>query len=284
MKAETGFFAAKAPEEEPKPKAPEEEKPMNAKGPKEEEPVKAKLPEEEKPVKSKAPEEEEPVKAKLPEEEKPVKAKCGCGCGGSGGCVKAPDAKELPMKAKAPAESASHYAPRPSDECTPAQQSVAESALSGARTMANRAANSIDAACAPEEPTGPPPAELVNYERWFGEFNMRRAEHVRQTYSAMAGALNGPMLFRCDDQKDLFAYVCPTEPGTIYLGKLFWSRAHGSGLDSHPGILLHELGHHACGTLGDYGYGVGAAEELARDVPDAAVQNADNYEYYAESI
>ena len=238
---------------------------------------------EEKPSKSKAPEEEKPVKTKLPEEEKPVKAKCGCGGGGSGGRVKAAETEEPPLKAKGPAEKSPRQTQRANNDCTPAQQSTAESALSGARTMANRAANSINAACAPDEPTGPPPAELVNYERWFGEFNMRRAEQVRQRFDAMASALGGPMLFRCDDQKDLFAYVCPTEPGIIYLGKLFWTRARGSGRDSHPGILLHELGHHACGTLGDYGYGVDAAQDLAENFPDAAVQNADNYEYYAES-
>jgi hypothetical protein len=284
MKAENAFFTAKAPEEEPKPKAPEEEKPMKGKGPKEEEPVKSKLPEEEKPVKGKAPDKEEPVKAKAPEEEKPVKAKCGCGCGGTGGCIKAPEAKEPPIKAKAPGESAPRYTRPAADACSPAQECAAESALGTARTMAARAANSIDAACAPDEPAGPPPTELANYERWFGEFNMARAEHVRQTYAAIAGALSGPIEFRCDNKMNLFAYVCPSEPGTIYLGKLFWTRTCGSGRDSHPGILLHELGHHAWGALGDFGYGVNAAEDLARDVPDAAVQNADNYEYYAESI
>jgi peptidyl-Lys metalloendopeptidase len=236
---------------------------------------------EEKPSKAKAPEEEKPVKTKLPEEEKPVKAKCGCGCGGSGACVKTD--KEPSMKAKALGNS-SRSAKSSNDECTAAQQAAAQSALSAAGTMARRAAATIDGACGSDEPAGPPPTELINYERWFGEFSMARAQYVRQTYAAIVGAVGRPVLFRCDNQRELFAYVCPTDPGIIYLGKLFWTRGSGSGRDSHAGILLHELGHHAWGSLGDYGYGVDAAQDLAENFPDAAVQNADNYEYYAESL
>jgi peptidyl-Lys metalloendopeptidase len=237
--------------------------------------------EEEKPAKAKKPEEEKPEKTKLPEEEKPVKAKCGCGCGASGKCAKSE--KEASRKAKAPGSSSLRITPS-NDQCTPAQQAAAQSGLSAAGSMAKRAADSIARAGTADEPAGPPPAELINYEHWFGEFTISRAQHVRQTYAAILGALSQPVLFRCDNQRELFAYVCPSDPGIIYLGKLFWTRSSVSGCESHAGILLHELGHHAWGSLGDYGYGVNSAEELARDCPDAAVQNADNYEYYAESL
>ena len=57
--------------------------------------------------------------------------------------------------------------------------------------------------------------------------------------------------------------------------------AEDDGLDSKPGVLIHETSHLALGTE-DHEYGGTACIELAKKDPDSAVMNADSYEYAAE--
>ena len=120
MKEEASFFSAKGLEEEPQAKEPEEQEAPAAK----------------------APEEEEPVKPKQTESEaQPIAAKCSCGCGGSGSRGKSAAPAEQPEQAKAPANGASAdqsagFRAGPAD-CSPAQESVAASAASEARSFAD---------------------------------------------------------------------------------------------------------------------------------------------------
>ena len=48
-----------------------------------------------------------------------------------------------------------------------------------------------------------------------------------------------------------------------------------------PGTIVHETSHLAVPT-GDIKYGEAGAIDLAATHPDLALQNADNYEYFAE--
>lgn len=70
--------------------------------------------------------------------------------------------------------------------------------------------------------------------------------------------------------------------GTITLCPLFFN-ARNEGFDSRPGVILHEVSHLAAGTL-DIAYGRTAALALARKQPDRAAINADNLEYFVETL
>jgi Lysine-specific metallo-endopeptidase len=279
MKEDPSFFSAKEPEEQEIPAA---------KAPEEEEPIKSKAPEEEEPVKSKAPEEEEPVKAKGSKDEvTPVAAKCACGCGGAGTCVKSPDSSPEREQAKAPATQTSaatsssparggHY------DCSPAQENAAASAASRAGSLARRAQQAVgEVASTGDEPES---AATGHYERWFGKIDARRAQLVRDTFGAIASSLGGTLHFHCDSEKNVYAYVRSCGKKEIYLGKLFWSRAGGTGIDSRAGVILHEMAHDVSRLVGDHSYGVADAQDLAMENPERAIRSADNYEYFAESL
>jgi len=70
--------------------------------------------------------------------------------------------------------------------------------------------------------------------------------------------------------------------GTITLCPMFFN-ARNEGFDSRPGVIIHEVSHIAAGTL-DIAYGRTAAMALARKQPDRATINADNLEYFVETL
>ena len=85
--------------------------------------------------------------------------------------------------------------------------------------------------------------------------------------------------------------LCGTRPifgiasltrGTITLCPLFFN-ARNEGFDSRPGVIIHEVSHIAAGTL-DIAYGRIAAMALALKQPDRAAINADNLEYFVETL
>ena len=61
-----------------------------------------------------------------------------------------------------------------------------------------------------------------------------------------------------------------------------------SGLNSQAGTLIHELSHFV--LVGETNkdtseiYGIEEAEQLALDDPEAAQKNAENYQFFAESM
>jgi hypothetical protein len=81
----------------------------------------------------------------------------------------------------------------------------------------------------------------------------------------------------------VFAFVYPTNPYMVYVCGGFWSAAL-TGTDSRAGTLIHEITHFTvvAGT-DDYAYGQSAAMALAVSNANQAVDNADNYEYFAEN-
>jgi peptidyl-Lys metalloendopeptidase len=55
------------------------------------------------------------------------------------------------------------------------------------------------------------------------------------------------------------------------------------GTDSRWGILIHEASHLAANTR-DHAYRPTGALRLAKDNPARAAENADNYEYFVETL
>lgn len=144
-------------------------------------------------------------------------------------------------------------------------------------------------------------AERQRMQRWFGSDPQLHAM-VRARYGQLLGAIRNGILLIKDDtpgQGNTFAYVYVNRPApqpVIYLCGQFWRagqvtwasklkvRKDGRDSDDNPlGVIIHELTHVVLNTK-DYRYGRHDCQELARNEPVKARDNADNYEYFAESV
>lgn len=125
------------------------------------------------------------------------------------------------------------------------------------------------------------------YTTWFGAYNSSRFAHVTSGYSRISSELTSKtvMLDCATGANDsAYAYVYPNDPYTIYLCRAYWP-APARGYDSKAGTLVHESSHFTVnGGTDDHAYGRTAAQQLARSNPANAVDNADNYEYFTESL
>lgn len=134
------------------------------------------------------------------------------------------------------------------------------------------------------------PATAPRYAAWFGAYTPARHSTVQNNFSALSTAfaiqgLNGFdwVCNPADCASNVFAYVYPGDPYTIYLCGAFWA-ANTTGTDSRAGTIIHETTHFTviAGTQ-DYVYGQSAAQSLASNDPERAINNADNHEYFAEN-
>jgi len=122
------------------------------------------------------------------------------------------------------------------------------------------------------------------YREWMGAFSNSRHQTARECVSEIHQ--NIVVNYACDDMAGVFAYVYPNDLShTIYCCSVFWTVPVEGGYDTKAGTLIHELSHfnNICGT-DDWAYGVTNARALARSNPDRAINNADNYEYFCESL
>jgi peptidyl-Lys metalloendopeptidase len=122
------------------------------------------------------------------------------------------------------------------------------------------------------------------YTTWFGTYSSSRFTRVTSAYSHITSELTSKAVtLDCTSDEDYYAYVYPDEPYIIYLCNAFWT-APATGTDSKAGTLVHESSHFTVnGGTDDHVYGQTAAKQLAKSSPSDAVDNADNYEYFAES-
>lgn len=86
-----------------------------------------------------------------------------------------------------------------------------------------------------------------------------------------------------DGKTPEFAHVYHDDAShRISLGDKFW-RAPATGSDSQMGTITHELSHFdEAGHTDDVVYGEDNARTLAKESPDDAIRNADNFEYFIE--
>ncbi len=84
------------------------------------------------------------------------------------------------------------------------------------------------------------------------------------------------------ERDETYAYVQPADgKDEIFVGGAFWG-AKLDGIDSQGGTVVHELTHLLLGTS-DHTYGISDSRDNALNDPDTAVDNADNWEHFAES-
>lgn len=143
------------------------------------------------------------------------------------------------------------------------------------------------------------PDHAALFTKWFGTGNSRT---VRDNFGKiLQGIRSGIMLIKDDDPRRdrVFGYVYPdgnNNPPRIYLCNAFWragkiqwnmnvmmSKDGRDGYDNPLGVLLHELSHIFVRTR-DHAYGRANCQRLAAQNAAMACMNADNYEYFAESL
>lgn len=144
---------------------------------------------------------------------------------------------------------------------------------------------------AAEDHVGPTAA----YKRWFGPWTEERGDVVlRQISDIIAASLVGTPKFTCLPHTAVLcrggkrlAYIVRQTSYDISLCPAFWSIEKRLGYDM-TSVILHEIAHFEIGAGGvtfDHCQGFGgtkACEDLARERPDLAVENADNYRLFIE--
>jgi len=120
--------------------------------------------------------------------------------------------------------------------------------------------------------------------RWFGNTPPQQIAMRLQRISTWLEGAAGARL-RCNDPPDCrdsrMAYASPALK-VLGLCPAFF-RASLQGFDTRWGILVHEVSHLVAATR-DHAYGRRAALILVKADPARAAENADNYEYFLESL
>lgn len=122
------------------------------------------------------------------------------------------------------------------------------------------------------------------YKTWFGAYTAIRYSKVLNNWKKIEDAfLTKNITYNCKGpncKPNWYAYVTPGGKLEVFLCKQFWN-APDTGTDTKYGTLIHEVSHEVAGTK-DHEYGQTDCKNLAQNSPDKAIENADNYEYFAE--
>ena len=127
-----------------------------------------------------------------------------------------------------------------------------------------------------------PQTKKQNVETWFGKNQLNNVVMKLQTMKSVLEKDTITYSFYgryC--KKSTYAYTYPNTR-KIYLCKLY-KEATDTGVNSKMGILTHELSH-AIVSTDDKVYGFNGCKELAKKKPHDAIDNADNFEYFVETL
>ncbi|EJD37381.1 zincin, partial [Auricularia subglabra TFB-10046 SS5] len=130
----------------------------------------------------------------------------------------------------------------------------------------------------------------TRYVTWFGTYSASRYARVLETYT---NVIKTSFVFdvkyeclsdeQCEGLVDSDAFTTKNDAGKIWIcPDFFYIPLNGS--DSQGGVLVHLATHWlSVADAGHWALGQFESELLAENWPDLAVDNADNYEYYAEN-
>lgn len=162
--------------------------------------------------------------------------------------------------------------------CSTSRINQIQQALPIADTMATKALTTLNNGI-----IGPVPP---TYTTWFGAYNSTLYFGVLFDFANIQNTLDSRRLtFYCDCfEPDTYAYTSKSQQGHIHLCPLFWS-APLSGLNSKGDTLVHEVSHWPSwgADSDDYVYGITNSKNLALFASGFAVDNADNFAYFASS-
>jgi len=128
--------------------------------------------------------------------------------------------------------------------------------------------------------------QLQRYVTWFGTCDANRLKTVATNYNNIRNRINSGYRMTCNTgcSSGVYAYVYPSDNTfTVYVCSGYIN-AGNCNTDSKAGTIVHEISHFTpvAGTS-DHAYGQANCRNLASTNPARAIQNADNYEYMAES-
>ncbi len=164
------------------------------------------------------------------------------------------------------------------NSCSAQQLAELPGDMDASETITREAREALENLAVNERATSP------RYTHWFGDYSATRYNTVinimQKAEQVMA---NGSVEFNCGCTENYFAYVFPIDPFKVYLCNAYWNAAR-TGSDSRAGTILHELSHFPeVGDTDDNAYGARSVANLAISDPNAAVNNADSIEYFAEN-
>jgi hypothetical protein len=125
-----------------------------------------------------------------------------------------------------------------------------------------------------------------HFASWFGSASAQDRGLIRDRLQQVKAILAEARLVRDDlEQASTFAHVSMADASrTIHLAPAFWN-APLTGEDSKAGTLCHEASHFVgAGATVDHAYGQASALALAKQYPAQALENADNFEYWLETL
>lgn len=159
--------------------------------------------------------------------------------------------------------------------CSATQITTATSAVNAARTYSENSKGYLNTGT-----VGP------RYTTWFGAYTSSRYATANSHFVDIDAAMDqnsGQIKINCGCNQRYYAYVYPTRPYEIFVCRAFWS-APLTGTDSKAGTLIHEMSHfNVVAGTDDHVYGQAGAKSLAISDANAALDNADSHEYFAEN-
>lgn len=163
--------------------------------------------------------------------------------------------------------------------CSSSERSATDSAKVEGEDISLNATFALAFAPIPNRPTA------QRYVTWFGAHTDARYQTATDNFTNVYDALrNRQVVFDCDCDPAFataYAYVFPTVPYEIYLCGAFWP-APLAGANSKADTLVHEVSHfNVVADTDDVVYGQTGSKNLASSNPDSALNNADNYAYFA---
>jgi peptidyl-Lys metalloendopeptidase len=169
--------------------------------------------------------------------------------------------------------------PPVSSECTGDELDILVARQITAQDWSADAHEHLDAILEPMRPSE------EYYGRWFGEYDLDRWDHVRDNYVAIDAVMQEEYTYTCTFcPRTTLAYVYKDQPTNVWICPSFFSLL-GDDPDFQAGIILHESSHwYAAANTNDYTYGEASCLSLADSYPDYAVNNADNYHYFARDL
>lgn len=128
------------------------------------------------------------------------------------------------------------------------------------------------------------------FKDWFGDNldNHIAKVTVRSVYHSIVSAMSANnyklQYFGKECEHNIFAYTS-YKSRTLVLCYHYFNRAGSSGYDTKFGTIIHELTH-SVSKIGDISGAVNPAEcrQLAARHPDKTIDNANNYEYFSETV
>ncbi len=139
--------------------------------------------------------------------------------------------------------------------------------------------------------SAPKKTSSERYVTWFGAVDATRQKTVTEGFKKIYDAFeNKNITFDCGTCKqdsslydETYAYVYPDSQYQVYLCGAFWNSSR-TGTDTQAGTLVHEVSHFTVVVgANDYAYGQEDAKTLAKNSPQKAINNAENYDYFAEN-